>query len=103
MLPNVSEPSAAGAAVAKTSVAGASGAEAQGFQSPGWPMRRRNTAKTISERIADDVLTIIDSGLANRPGPYPLLVDGRAILNWQMGRADIIALVKRKHGRKWAS
>jgi hypothetical protein len=60
--------------------------------------------KTKAERIADDVFTIIDSGLANRPGPYPLLVDDdRAMLPWQMGRADIIALIRHRYGREFAS
>ena len=58
----------------------------------------------MAERIADDVFTIIDSGLARRPGPYPLLVDDeRAMLPWQMGRADIIAFVKNRYGREFAS
>ena len=64
-------------------------------------MKRR---KTIAERIADDVFIIIDSGLATRPGPYPLLVDNdRAMLPWQMGRAEIIAFIKNRYGREWAS
>ena len=67
-------------------------------------MKRRIANKTVAERIADDVFTIIDSGLANRPGPYPLLVDDdRAMLPWQMCRADIIAFIKHGFGREWAS
>ena len=60
--------------------------------------------KTKAERIADDVFTIFESGLATRPGPYPLLVDdNRAMLPWQMGRADIIAFIRHRYGHAFAS
>jgi hypothetical protein len=35
---------------------------------------------------------------------YPLLVDDdRAMLPWQMGRAEIIAFIKNRYGREFAS